>query len=57
MMGEVKKQETVTWMAVAGSLMSVAQITAKTMLWIEAALILNRVYQIVTQVLVGMRRG
>jgi len=56
-MGEVKKQETVTWMAVAGSLMSVAQITAKTMLWIEAALILNRVYQIVTQFLVGMRRG
>jgi hypothetical protein len=57
MSNEVKKQESVSWMVVTGSLMGVAQIVAKTMLWIEAALILNRVYQIITQVLVTMRRG
>jgi hypothetical protein len=57
MSNEVKRQESVNWMVVTGSLMGVAQIVAKTMLWIEAALILNRVYQIITQVLVTMRRG
>lgn len=44
------------WLAVLGALMALAQLAAKTMLWVLAALIMGRVYQIMTLYLARLGR-